>query len=147
MPFAPSPVVSSGLSPQAVEALLAHHERRTLPRFRALWTYYRNPLTMSLSDAAAAARPGAARRPYRLGQERGLPFGAVFTVADSLETQFTYDALGRTLTAKKIGDLVECDRLIGEAISALHREKKAGDRGGVAAVHAPTTFRFDAEAI
>ncbi|MBX3359697.1 MAG: phage portal protein [Phycisphaeraceae bacterium] len=57
-----------GLSDALLLSLIAHHEGVSLPRFRRLWAYYRNPVTR------LSPRPGSRlAKPYRLGQEQGLP--------------------------------------------------------------------------
>lgn len=61
----------TALSGPLLEVLIDQHENRTLPTLRALWNYYRNPLTSV--EASAARRGGASNRRYRLGQELGLP--------------------------------------------------------------------------
>jgi hypothetical protein len=62
-------VADAGLDPARLAALIDEHLGSTTPRLAALWDYYRNPLRHAASPLAARR----AGRPYRLGQERGLP--------------------------------------------------------------------------
>lgn len=69
-PFAELPGGGS-LSEALLEALLARHERDTLPTLEQFWRYYRN--TLSATMEPATGRSGAGARRYRLAQEHGLP--------------------------------------------------------------------------
>lgn len=72
MPFALEPFADAGLTSDVLDVLIDRHERSTLPRLELFWTYYRNPMGAAPSGAMASSQ-SADQRPYRLGQERGLP--------------------------------------------------------------------------
>src|SRR5688572_15342507 len=58
------------LSEQELSDAIAHLNEVARPRYRRLWAYYRNPMRVAAADALS---PGTAERPYREGQEWGLP--------------------------------------------------------------------------
>ncbi|CAG0953046.1 hypothetical protein PHYC_00305 [Phycisphaerales bacterium] len=66
MTYRLEPFADAGLTTASLAAAIDRHQRDELPRLQRLWTYYRNPMTLSRPAARDA-------RPYRLGQEVGLP--------------------------------------------------------------------------
>lgn len=63
-----------GLTPDLLAALLAEHERDTLPRLQKHWAYYRNSAAPApVAPWSDASVGGWVHRPVRLAQEQGLP--------------------------------------------------------------------------
>lgn len=58
------------LDPEHLDAAIDELVHRRRPHYRRLWAYYRNPL---LPNAATGDSGGGSDRPYRQGQEWGLP--------------------------------------------------------------------------
>lgn len=74
MPYQLTPFADIGLTADALDALITHHQQERLPRLRLFWDYWRNAMETPQGGGGASAggaRGGAVG--YRLAQQRGLP--------------------------------------------------------------------------